>query len=139
MGILSKLFGADEVVKKAADGIYNGIDKLVYTDEEKADMRLKAAQQFLQLLKAYEPFKLAQRLLALIFAVPYVFVWIVAATLFVIGAIWPQYGAAIEASKTLAKMNNETLGTPVAIILAFYFSGGMLEGVVRRIKQKGDE
>lgn len=136
MGIFSKLFGADEVVKKAADGIYNGVDKLVYTDEEKAEMRLKAAQQFLQLLKAYEPFKLAQRLLALIFAIPYVLIWLVSAILFIIGALFPQFIDAIEVSKELAKMNNETLGTPVAIILAFYFSGGMLEGVVRRWKQK---
>lgn len=134
MGIFSKIFGTDDVIKKAADGIYNGIDKLVYTDEEKADMRLKAAQQFLKLLKAYEPFKLAQRLLALTFAIPYVAVWIISAILFIIGALVPELSNAIDASRELAKMNNETLGTPVAIILAFYFSGGMLEGVVSKLK-----
>ena len=136
MGIFSKIFGSDDVINKAADGIYNGIDKLVYTDEEKADMRLKAAQQFLKLLKAYEPFKLAQRLLALTFAIPYIVVWIISAILFVVGALIPELSNAIDASRELAKMNNETLGTPVAIILAFYFSGGMLEGVVSKWKER---
>ena len=136
MGIFSKIFGTDDVVKKAADGIYNGIDKLVYTDEEKAEMRLQAAQQFLKLLKAYEPFKLAQRLLALTFAIPYIVVWIISAILFVVGALVPELSNAIDASRELAKMNNETLGTSVAIILAFYFSGGMLEGVVSKWKER---
>lgn len=134
MGILSKIFGSDDVINKAADGIYNGIDKLVYTNEEKAEMRLKAAEQFLKLLKTYEPFKLAQRLLALTFAIPYIVVWVISAVLFVVGALVPELSNAIDASKELAKMNNETLGTPVAIILAFYFSGGMLEGVVSKLK-----
>jgi len=52
MGLLGKIFGSDDAISKAADGIYNGVDKAFYTDEEKAE-------GFLSLLKAYEPFKLA--------------------------------------------------------------------------------
>lgn len=141
MGIWGKIFGADDVIEKAADGIYNGIDKLVYTDEEKADMRLKAAEQFLKLLKAYEPFKLAQRLLALIIAIPYVAVWLVSAILFVWGALTQgDFGThIIEVSKQLAELNNETLREPLAIILAFYFTGGMLEGAIGKWKEKSKD
>ena len=39
MGILGKLFGSDKVI----DAGISGIDKVFYTDEEKAENRLKAA------------------------------------------------------------------------------------------------
>ena len=55
-GLLGKLFGSDKVIGKAVDGVYNGVDKLFYTDEEKADNWRLA-------MKVYEPFKLAQRLI----------------------------------------------------------------------------
>jgi hypothetical protein len=48
MGIWGKIFGKDSVV----DAGINGLDKIVYTDEEKSD----AKQAF---LKLYEPYKIA--------------------------------------------------------------------------------
>ena len=135
MGFFSKLFGSDEVIKKTVDGVYNGIDKLVYTEEEKAEMRLKSANYFLKLLKAYEPFKLAQRFLALTVTIPYVFVWLISAGMFVWGGSTGDNNI-VEVSKELAKWNNEVLGMPVALILGFYFSGGMVEGIVDRFKKE---
>ena len=135
MGILSKIFGSNDVIKKAADGVYDGVDAAFFTTEEKA-------QHFKDLLKLYEPFKLAQRLLAAIICVPYMFVWILCACL---------YGASVafdpcltdQACKSyqlltvaqdLASFNNQMLATPVSIILAFYFGGGALEGVMKARK-----
>jgi len=53
------LFGSSDktgdVLNKAADGIYNGLDKLVYTDEEKADALAKGRELFLDFAKtAYD-------------------------------------------------------------------------------------
>lgn len=131
MGLWATLFGSENVIKKAADGIYNGVDAAIYTDQEKAS-------GFLNLLKGYEPFKLAQRLLALTLAIPYVTVWIAcAAMLAASGFVDPAYGAQIaDSAKALGALNNETLGTPVALVMAFYFGGGALEGVVGRMKSK---
>ena len=36
MGIWASLFSSPSVIRKAADGIYNGIDAAIYTDQEKA-------------------------------------------------------------------------------------------------------
>ncbi len=134
MGIFARLFGADEVIKKGTDAVINAGDALVFTKEEKA-------HHFLDLLKAYEPFKLAQRLLALIFSIPYVVIWLISAVLFLIGALVPTdpdtMGYAdhlIDVSKELARMNNDTLGLPVALILGFYFGGGMIESYTRTKK-----
>lgn len=131
MGLFARLFGSESVIQKAADGIYNGVDKAIYTQEEKAI-------GFLNLLKAYEPFKLAQRLLALTVTVPYVAVWLLCAMMLVIaGFVEPAYGKQLdEAARTLGELNNDTLGMPVALVLSFYFAGGALEGVVDKFRSK---
>lgn len=129
MGFWKRLLGSDKIV----DGIYNGIDKSVFTSEERAD-------HFLRILKAYEPFKLLQRFMALIVGIPYMFVWIVCAVFYIYGLTVEDLDAAkrmIDGSKELAKLNNEQLGVPFAIILSFAFGGGMLEGGIRAFKGKG--
>jgi len=50
MGILSKLFGSDKII----DAGINGIDAMVFTDQEQSNAKLA-------FLKLYEPFKIAQR------------------------------------------------------------------------------
>lgn len=131
MSLWGTLFGSENVIRRAADGIYNGVDKAFYTEQEKAT-------GFLNLLKAYEPFKLAQRLLALVVSLPYVLVWLMSASMLVIaGFVDPAYGKQIEESaRVLGELNNDTLGMPVALVLGFYFGGGALEGVVERFKVK---
>jgi len=131
MSLWGTLFGSQSVIDNAAKGIYNGVDKAIYTSEEKA-------LGFLDLLKAYEPFKLAQRLLALTVAIPYVTVWILSALMLAVSAfVEPGYGKQIEeAARTLGELNNDTLGLPVALVLGFYFGGGAVEGVVSRFKGK---
>ena len=62
MGILSSLFGSGKVIDKGTDML----DNAFYTDQEKAEGHIR-------LLSAYEPFKLAQRLLAMIIVPPWVF------------------------------------------------------------------
>jgi hypothetical protein len=56
---IKTLFGGSEsisrIAEKGADGIYNGIDKLFYTDEEKAEARAKAGSLYLDFIKvAYD-------------------------------------------------------------------------------------
>lgn len=141
MGLWSSLFGTDDVVKKTVDGIYNGVDAAVYTAQEKA-------QYFLDLLKHYEPFKLAQRLIALCIISTYLFVWVIAGILLVASVFFdpniPDDAAAayisksaqlVAASKQLAADNNEILGMPTGFIVAFYFAGGAIEGVVARYRK----
>lgn len=128
MGLISKILGTDGVVEKAADGIYNGIDAAVFTQEEKSSY-------FLRLLKAYEPFKIAQRLLAIIIAVPYVTVYLVAAIMYGAGA-FVEGDALSDAASKLKDMNRETLGPSFNIVGGFYFGGGAVEGIVRAATEK---
>jgi hypothetical protein len=65
MSIWGKLFGSEKVI----DSGMRAIDALVLTDEEKTKYKL-------ELLKAYEPFKLAQRYFMMIVTVPFMFIWL---------------------------------------------------------------
>ena len=132
MSFFGKLFGSESVIKKAAEGVYNGVNYAFHTDQEKAE-------HFLKLLKAYEPFKLAQRFIALIIAVPFVVVWTLCALMIVVSALMEpclseavcRSSAVLESARLLADWNNETLGEPLSVVLFFYFCGGAAEGAIR--------
>jgi len=115
MGVFGKLFGKDTVVEA---GI-SGIDKIFHTEEEKSDAKLA-------FLKAYEPFKLAQRMIAMTVIPPYVLAW-----LFTFVAKW--YGHDIDG---LLKLLQSDMGTMASIVIFFYFGGGAAEGIISRFKEK---
>lgn len=121
-GILGKIFGTDKVIDKAGDMI----DKAFYTDQEKADdskeMSKFKANQKLELLKAYQPFKLAQRVLA--FGFTFVFLFIM-----MNGVLGSLYGViAMDNVKAAMNFANEMwLGQIMITIIGFYFGGGFLE------------
>jgi len=132
MGFFKSLFKGPELASQGLDVIRKTGDALVYTKEERAEMHQK-------FLKLYEPFKLAQRYLALIFSIPYV-------SISVLGLLMCGLTAAMEpctletlcraahvksSATEMIEWNNELLGQPVAIILCFYFMGGAAEGYAR--------
>lgn len=106
MSIFSKLLGSDKII----DAGINGIDAIFYTDQEKAENK-KA------FLKLYEPFKVAQRYLALIFSIPYVTAWLIT----FVASFWLNVDKQIE-------LLTGDIGTIVGIIIGFYFLGGSLAG-----------
>jgi len=116
MGILGKLFGSDKVVGGVVDGVYNGIDKLAYTPEEKAD-------NFRGMLKLYEPFKIAQRLLALTFSIPYMLAWL--------GTFTASFWVNVDVQY---KLLNGDVGSVVMLIVAFYFAGGVADTFMNKKK-----
>lgn len=132
MSILGRLFGNDDVIKKASQGIYNGVDAAWFTKEEKAN-------HFKKLLKLYEPFRIAQRYLALIICIPYSAIWVLCAILFMFAAVSNPCGVEdicasrhyMEIARELAQFNHQNLSQQSFIILGFYFGGGAIEGIVR--------
>lgn len=109
---IGSLFSSDSTLVKA--GI-DGADKLVFTEEEKRDW-------FVAVMAAYEPFKKAQRFLALTFCPPYVLAWLV--------AFFASFKFDVVYQIQLLE---GPIGTIVGIIAAFYFGGGFVEGTARTI------
>ena len=137
MGVLGRLFGTD----KAVDDILDKDDGLVakagewlgnqqFTEEEKAEHRLKTREWGLKQLEALAPFKVVQRILAFVI----IGVWAFLA-LNCVGALWfdafhPEINLA---SKMLALASNDVIFWPTVSVLSLYFSGGVIESIKRKL------
>lgn len=116
--------------KKLGDSVINGIDKTFFTNEERAN-------KFEKLLELYEPYKIAQRILAIVFCIPFVLIYFIS---FVIHVFFLFLGIDTEPLNELNvyRMKNDTLGNIILMIIGFYFAGGVIEGTVKRLKKKSN-
>lgn len=123
MGILSTLFGTGDVISKGIDLI----DSMHTSTEEEIAAKSKARTD---LLTAYAPFKIAQRVIAFSFTAVFIFIM-------VNGVVGSLYGwvdiEAVEKAKDFA--NQMWLGEIMLTIIAFYFGGGAFEGVMEKKKK----
>ncbi len=130
MSLLGKIFGKDDVIKKSVDAIYNGVDAAVFTPEEKA-------KHLINLLKAYEPYKLIQRALATMVTTTYLTIWVLSALIYIASIFLDpcipdstcKLNQVQEVAKMLSQYNNDTLGLPFATIMALYFGGGVVNSI----------
>tara|TARA_B100000809_G_scaffold266667_1_gene330606 strand:+ start:3004 stop:3366 length:363 start_codon:yes stop_codon:yes gene_type:complete len=118
MGIFSRLFGSDKII----DAGINGIDAMVFTDEEQSHAKLA-------FLKLYEPFKLAQRYIAMTFCPAYIGCWVLAFFIEVIDVFMIRE----LNTETLYELLHGDIALMVALILSFYFGGGAVEGIVKKL------
>ncbi|PHR23612.1 MAG: hypothetical protein COA36_16915 [Desulfotalea sp.] len=105
---------------KLLEGIGKGLDKMVDGQGDKA-------KRFSELLKLYEPFKLAQRYLAFMFAGVYLLSHLAAITVL----YWDK-----ELAELIWNHTNDNLLYIILTIVAFYFSGGVINGALKRLSKK---
>ena len=121
LGVLASILGNGEVIKKGMDLI----DDVHSSDEE---MERVKAQAKIATMKAYAPFKVAQRYLALMFTGTFLISFFIVLVMTLMGqANIPEIKQVID---------DFYVGEAMLTILAFYFGGGMLEGVVGKVKEK---
>lgn len=116
MSLWAKLFGSDKVVEKTLEIT----DEAFYTDQEEASDRLARFDKKAKVLEAYEPFKLAQRYLAMIVLPPYALAWFVTfcASFFV------------DTSKQIDMLTSSTGIPAIALAISiFYFGGGVVNSI----------
>jgi len=120
LGILSSILGSGDVIKKGMDLI----DDIHTSDEEEIKAKSKAK---VDLMKSYEPFKIAQRYIALMFTAVFIFIMLN-------GILGSLYGwidiANVEAAKKFA--NEMWLGEIMLSIVGFYFGGGLANSIKGR-------
>jgi hypothetical protein len=103
---------------KLIDTVSAGVDKMVYTTEEKADF-------FGVMMKLYAPFKKAQRYLATIFCVPYALAFFVTFCVSFFTNV-----------NTQILMLKGDIAVIVGLVVSFYFGGGFVEGVIGKATEK---
>tara|TARA_R110000822_G_C15323845_1_gene493967 strand:+ start:2531 stop:2905 length:375 start_codon:yes stop_codon:yes gene_type:complete len=124
MYLWDRLFGNDKII----DAGINGIDAMVFTDEEQSSAKMS-------FLKLYEPFKIAQRYIAMTFCPAYVFCWVLT---FII-EILDVFMVKDLNTDTLYKLLQGDFALMVILILGFYFGGGAAEGVVTKLRDKNEK
>jgi len=129
-GIFKSIFGGGDVIKKGAELL----DNAFYTDQEKAKdeqklIELKAKAK-VDLLNAYHPFKVTQRILAIAFSFTFLFIVING----ILGALYGivDMDRVKEALKFADSVN---LGDIVMMIVVFYFAGGTIESF-KKVKKE---
>lgn len=113
MSLWAKLFGSGNAVEKTLEIT----DEAFYTDQEEASDRLARFDKKAKVLEAYEPFKLAQRYLAMIVLPPYALAWFVT----FIFSFW------VDVTKQIEMLTSSTGIPAIALAISiFYFGGGVL-------------
>jgi hypothetical protein len=134
-----RLFGSSKAGEKLIDNVSSGIDKMFYTDEEKADAAAKARSEgmavYMKWLESTSGSRLARRIIALMVTGIWTFEHLTAVVMGQIGVFVDHPDKFIEASKMLAEQasNNNTL---VGVVLLFYFGGPAASEGVKGMVQK---
>jgi hypothetical protein len=116
MGILASILGGGDVIKAGFDLI----DDMHTSEVEAIEAKTKAKTD---LLTAYAPFKVAQRLLAVMFSVTFLSCFIMV-LLFTMG----EYTEVDDVRKVMGEFY---IAPIMFAIVGFYFGGGMLEGAFK--------
>lgn len=139
-GFIAKMFGSQKAGEKIIEGVSNGIDKLWYTDEEKAGDAAQAKREgmavYMKWLESTSGSRIARRLLAVgafsIWAIEHITAvimrvlsnWFGDATVLVDGVQTTVNKLSLSADfLTATALDMQTL---VAVVFAFYFGGPVL-------------
>lgn len=119
--MLSWLFGNSSAADKAVDGVVNGLDALVFTDEEKSVAAQKVLDFKIEYAKHTQNQSVSRRIISV-----------------AVSAMWVTVGIATLAAKALGadafaeyafKFLVDVVMQPFSIIVAFYFLTEVVRGV----------
>lgn len=141
-GFFGKLFGSSNAVTDVIDKVSNGLDKLSYTDQEKAEDaakdRSEARQMIVQWMATTQGQNLARRLIALAITGFWLSQYAVAQTMNIV-AIWVEHPDKFTASAKVLVGGAQDMNGAVMLILAFYFAaphmGEIAQAVIGKFTQ----
>jgi len=126
MSFWGKMFGTDEAIKTTIGAVKDGLDALVYTEEEKsvdaAKERSEARSMLVGWMEATQGQNLARRVISLAITGVWLSQYIIAQLASSIAIFWLEK---TEQLNELAKVNMqsaEAMSGAVMLILAFYFA-----------------
>lgn len=124
MGILGFLTGNAKSVEKVIDAGISGIDKLIFTDEEKADYNQKLQSMHLEFVRISASESTAQSISRRLICLPVVYVWLILVLTSTIAAV---FNIQIDAESLSNNIN--TMSTPALAAIGFYVGRHMIGGL----------
>ena len=142
---LGKLFGTDKAGEKLVDGATSAIDKIWYTEEEKAEdaaqAKREAAAVYMKWLESTSGSRLARRMIAFMVTAPWALANFVAMVLRASAPFFPESAEVINASASSLTSDASENNTLVGVVLLFYFGGPAAvdasKGLVQKWVNKG--
>lgn len=136
MSFIGKLFGSDEAISKTIDAVSSGLDKLVYTDEEKAESaakeRTEARNMVVGWMAATQGQNLARRLIALSITGVWLLDIVVAQVVGAISIFVDDPAKFNELAKFMMSGAME-MNSAVMLILAFYFAAPHMGDIAKAV------
>lgn len=126
MSFFGQLFGSNDAALKTIDTVAQGIDKLYYSDEEKADdaraAKKDAANVFLEWIKNSQGQNLSRRFLTVVITITWLLFLIASVTISIL-SIWLAQDP-VKMAETYTKLNEivSRMDSIVMLIVAFYFT-----------------
>lgn len=144
MSFWGKLFGTEKALTGIVDGVTNGLDALVYTDEEKAADaaadRSEARKMVVGWMAATQGQNLARRLIALSITGVWLSMYLVS-VLCAMVAVFTNADGVVTAEKVsqvgvIAKSAAMDMNPAVMLILAFYFAAPHMGDIAKAVTGK---
>lgn len=144
MSFWGKLFGSDKALGGIVDSVTNGLDALVYTDEEKASDaaadRSEARKMVVGWMAATQGQSLARRLIALSITGVWLSMYLLSVFCAMI-AIFTNANGVVTAEKVsqvgvIAKAAAMDMNPAVMLILAFYFAAPHMSDIAKAVTGK---
>lgn len=140
MGLLGRIFGTEEAIKGAVGAVKDGLDALVYTDEEKAGDaakdRSEARSMLVGWMEATQGQNLARRLISLAVTGVWLLQYVVAQIASGIAVFWVDRSGQLNALSALQLQSADNMSPAVMLILAFYFAAPHMSDVVKAFTEK---
>jgi len=139
MSFWGRLFGSDSAAEKLIDHASNGLDKMFYTSEEKAEAgaadRTEARRMVIEWLKNTQGQNLARRLLALMIASVWLLQYL-SVQILSIAAIWATDTEKLMKSAEVIQDNIGQMTGAMMLLLGFYFAAPHMSGIVEAALSK---
>ena len=136
---MGKIFGTEKAITAVIDNVSNGLDKLVYTKEEKAEDaakdRASARAMVINGMESTKGQNLARRLIALCIVSVWLLQYLSCMALSVIG-IWASSPDKIITSAQVIGTFAERMNGAVMLILGFYFAAPYMGSIVKGAMDK---
>lgn len=140
MSFWGKIFGTDEAIKGAVGAVRDGLDALVYTEEEKANdaskERSEARSMLVGWMEATQGQNLARRVISLAITGVWLLQYVVAQIASAIAVFWQEAAGQLNALSALQLQSADNMSPAVMLILAFYFAAPHMSDVVKAFTEK---
>jgi hypothetical protein len=140
MSFWGKIFGTEKAIESAVGAVKDGLDALVYTDEEKAvdaaKDRSEARAMLVQWLEATQGQNLARRLISLAITGVWLVQYVVAQLASSLAVFFTESAGQLNALAALQLQSADNMSPAVMLILAFYFAAPYMGGVVTAFTER---